>query len=246
MRGHRAATGVKAASNPLARLEQSLGHPFQDRALLQQALTHRSFSSGHNERLEFLGDAVLGLAVSRLLIERFPNSDEGQLTRVRAHLVREGSLHQIALQLGLPEVLRMSEGEARSGGAQRASLLADALEALLGAVQLDAGFDAAQAVVNRLFGDVIARSEQGRWDKDPKTALQEVLQARRCPVPRYQSLAATGQAHAQTFEVACDVDSLGWRTTASGLSRRQAEQDAARLMLQRIQSAEPTPAPSAP
>jgi len=242
MPGLRGSSAVKLPSSALGRLEQRLGHTFQDRALLQQALTHRSFSTGHSERLEFLGDAVLGLAVSRLLMERFAHSDEGQLTRVRAHLVREGSLHQVALKLGLPEVMRMSEGEARSGGAQRASLLADALEAVLGAVQLDAGFDAAQAVVNRLFGEVIARSEQGQWDKDPKTALQELLQARRYPVPRYQILAATGQAHAQTFEVACDLESLSWRTTASGTSRRQAEQDAARQMLQRIEAAGGLPA----
>jgi ribonuclease-3 len=162
-------------------LQQRLGHRFGDARLLTRALTHRSFGADHNERLEFLGDAVLNLAVSALLFERFAGSDEGDLTRVRAHLVREDSLHRVALALGLPEVVRLSEGEARGGGAQRPSILADALEALIGATFLDGGFDTALRVVRVLFGEIIATTDVGNWTKDAKTELQEWLQARRLP-----------------------------------------------------------------
>ncbi|MFT3956786.1 MAG: ribonuclease III [Piscinibacter sp.] len=212
-------------------LQARIGHRFRQPALLGRALTHRSFGADHNERLEFLGDAVLSLAVSSLLFERFAGSDEGDLTRVRAHLVREDSLHRMALQLGLPDVVRLSEGEARGGGAQRASILADALEAVIGAVFLDAGFDAARALVQRLFGEVIASTEIGGWAKDAKTELQEWLQARRLPVPTYRIAATRGQAHAQTFEVECVVPALGLTQAGEGRSRRQAEQEAARRML---------------
>jgi ribonuclease III len=215
----------------LAALQRRLGHAFGDPALLERALTHRSFGAGHNERLEFLGDAVLSLAISALLYERFGGSDEGDLTRVRAHLVREDSLHRAALALGLPEVLRLSEGEARGGGAQRPSILADATEALLGAVFLDAGFDAAHQVVRRLFGDVIDATEAESWRKDAKTELQEWLQARRLPVPAYRIVATRGQAHAQTFEVECAVAVLGVAECGEGRSRRAAEQQAARRLL---------------
>ncbi|HET9630561.1 MAG TPA: ribonuclease III domain-containing protein, partial [Novosphingobium sp.] len=146
-------------------LQRRLGHRFRQPGLLVRALTHRSFGVDHNERLEFLGDAVLSLAVSSLLFERFAGSDEGDLTRVRAHLVREDSLHRAALLLGLPDVVRLSEGEARGGGAQRASILADALEAVIGAVYLDGGFEAARALVQRVFGEVIAGTEIGGWAK---------------------------------------------------------------------------------
>ncbi|MCW5639091.1 MAG: ribonuclease III, partial [Rubrivivax sp.] len=187
----------------LAPLQQRLGHRFAQPALLLRALTHRSWGAEHNERLEFLGDAVLNLVVSALLYQRFAGSDEGDLTRVRAHLVREDSLHRAALAIGLPQVLRLSEGEARGGGAQRASILADALEALIGAAFLDGGYDAAQQVVRALFGELIATTTIDSWTKDPKTELQEWLQARRLPVPAYRIVAARGQAHAQTFEVEC-------------------------------------------
>ncbi|HEX7384140.1 MAG TPA: ribonuclease III [Burkholderiaceae bacterium] len=217
--------------NSLDLLQQRLGHRFSDGSLLTRALTHRSFGADHNERLEFLGDAVLSLAVSSLLFERFAGSDEGDLTRVRAHLVREDTLHRVALALGLPEVLRLSEGEARGGGAQRPSILADALEALIGATFLDGGFDEALAVVRRLFGEVIATTEVGNWSKDAKTELQEWLQARRLPVPAYRIAATRGQAHAQTFEVECAVPVLGLTQTGVGRSRRVAEQEAARRML---------------
>lgn len=212
-------------------LQQRLGHRFAQPGLLTRALTHRSHGADHNERLEFLGDAVLATAVSALLYDRFAGSDEGDLTRVRAHLVREDTLHRLALALGLPEVLRLSDGEARGGGAQRPSILADALEALIGAVFLDGGFEPARALVQRLFGEVIASTETDSWRKDAKTELQEWLQARRLPVPAYRIVATKGQAHAQTFEVECAVPALGLAEQGEGKSKRAAEQDAARRML---------------
>jgi len=212
-------------------LQRRIGHRFADGALLTRALTHRSFGADHNERLEFLGDAVLSLVISGLLFERFAGSDEGDLTRVRAHLVREESLHRVAVHLGLPDVLRLGEGEARGGGAQRASILADALEALIGATHLDGGFEAARIVVSGLFGEIINTTDLTSWAKDAKTELQEWLQARRLPVPTYRISATRGQAHAQTFEVECVVPALHLVESGEGRSRRVAEQEAARRML---------------
>ena len=220
----------------LAALQQRLGYRFGQPDLLLRALTHRSFSADHNERLEFLGDAVLSLAVSSLLFERHGASDEGDLTRIRAHLVREDSLHKLALTLGLPAVLRLSDGEARGGGAQRPSILADASEALLGAVYQDGGFEPSLALVDRLLGDVISSADSsGDWAKDAKTALQEWLQARKLPVPSYRISETRGQAHAQTFEVECGVPSLNLVHKGEGRSRRAAEQEAARAMLDELQ-----------
>ena len=224
----------------LLALQARAGHRFAQPGLLERAVTHRSYSAHHNERLEFLGDAVLNLAVSQLLFDRFAESDEGDLTRVRAHLVREESLHRVALELGLPEVLKLSEGEARGGGAQRASILADAVEAIIGAVHLDAGFDAALALVRRWFGELIVHSDVEQWGKDPKTELQERLQARRLPVPAYRIRATRGQAHAQTFEVECAVPAFALVAVAEGRSKRAAEQEAARRMLSLMpQTAQP-------
>ena len=222
----------------LEALQQRIGHRFADPRLLVRALTHRSFSSGHNERLEFLGDAVLSLAISDLLFAHFSGSDEGDLTRVRAHLVREDSLHRAALQLGLPEVVRLSDGEARGGGAQRASILADALEAVLGATYIDGGFGAARSLVQRWFGEIIATTEIASWAKDAKTELQEWLQGRRLPVPAYRIVATRGQAHAQTFEVECAVPALGLAELGEGRSRRIAEQEAARRMLDALKASD--------
>lgn len=222
----------------LAALQQRAGYRFADVTLLTQALTHRSHGTDHNERLEFLGDAVLSLAVSSLLFERFAGSDEGDLTRVRAHLVREDSLHRMAVQLELPEVLRLSEGEARGGGAQRPSILADALEALIGATFLDGGFDAARDLVRHLFGEIIATTDMGSWSKDAKTELQEWLQARRLAVPTYSIRATRGQAHAQIFEVDCSVPALGLVESGEGRSRRVAEQEAARRMLDSLNASD--------
>jgi len=219
-------------------LQQRLGHRYADERLVARALTHRSFGADHNERLEFLGDAVLNLAVSDLLYERFAGSDEGDLTRVRAHLVREDSLHRVALALDLPEVLRLSEGEARGGGAQRPSILADAVEALIGAAFLDGGFDAAREVVRRLFGELILSTETDNWRKDAKTELQEWLQARRLSVPAYRIAATRGEKHAQTFVVECAVTALGLAERGEGRSRRAAEQEAARRLLEQLEASD--------
>lgn len=229
--------------SPHDALQTRLGWRFSQAGLLARALTHRSFGVEHNERLEFLGDAVLSLAVSALLYERYGGSDEGDLTRVRAHLVREDSLHRMALTLGLPEVLRLSEGEARGGGAQRPSILADAVEALIGATFIDGGFDAALALVRRLFGEQIDTGTAERWSKDPKTELQEWLQARRIQVPTYRIVATLGQAHAQTFEVECAVPALAVAQTGQGKSRRAAEQEAARRVLELLKSGDPADGP---
>jgi ribonuclease-3 len=230
---------MDAALGPaLVALQQRLGHRFAQAELLRRALRHRSWGAEHNERLEFLGDAVLSLAVSDLLYQRHGGSDEGDLTRVRAHLVREDSLHRVALALGLPEVMRLSEGEARGGGAQRPSILADAVEALIGAVFLEGGYEAAHAVVQRLFGEVIASTEAESWGKDAKTELQEWLQARRVPVPVYRITATRGQAHAQTFEVECAVPTLGLAERGEGRSRRVAEQEAARRLLASLKASD--------
>ena len=217
--------------NRLTALQQRIGHRFSDASLLTRALTHRSAGLDHNERLEFLGDAVLSLTISDLLFERLAGSDEGDLSRVRAHLVREDSLHRVAVQIGLPDVLRLGDGEARGGGAQRASILADALEALIGATFRDGGYAAATAVVQELFGEVIHTTDAANWSKDAKTELQEWLQARRLPVPTYRISATRGQAHAQTFEVECLVPALNLVEGGVGRSRRVAEQEAARRML---------------
>jgi len=219
-------------------LQQRLDHHFRRPDLLLRALTHRSFGAEHNERLEFLGDAVLNLAVSRLLFDRFGGSDEGDMTRVRAHLVREDSLHKLALALRLPEVLRLSEGEARGGGAQRASILADAMEAVIGAVYIDGGDEAANALVTRLFGEIIASTSVESWRKDAKTELQEWLQARRHVVPVYRIVATRGQAHAQTFEVEASVPALERIARGEGKSRRAAEQEAAQALLDQLLRAE--------
>jgi len=222
----------------LQALQQRIGYQFAQPHLLLRSLTHRSWGAEHNERLEFLGDAVLSLAISSLLFERFSGSDEGDLTRVRAHLVREDSLHRAALLLGLPEVLRLSDGEMRGGGTQRPSILADAVEAVIGAVFVDGGYASAQAVVQRLFGDIIQATEADSWTKDAKTELQEWLQARRIAVPLYRITATRGQAHAQTFEVECAVPTLGLAETGEGRSRRIAEQEAARRLLDALKASD--------
>jgi ribonuclease III len=219
-------------------LQTRIGHAFSQPALLHRALTHRSSGNEHNERLEFLGDAVLNMAVSALLYQRFGGSDEGDLTRVRAHLVREESLHRAALGLGLPAVVRLSDGEMRGGGAQRASILADALEAIIGAVFLDGGYEPAHEVVRRLFGELINSTEVDSWSKDPKTELQEWLQARRIAVPAYRIATTRGQAHAQTFEVECAVSALGLAERGEGRSRRSAEQQAARRLLDLLKASD--------
>jgi ribonuclease-3 len=218
----------------LDQLQARLGHVFRDGGLLVRALTHRSHGADHNERLEFLGDAVLNLAVSDLLFGHFDDSPEGDLTRVRAHLVRQDMLHRVALSLGLPQQLRLSEGEARGGGAQRPSILADAMEAIIGAVYRDAGYDAAQGLVRRLFEPLVIETATQAWAKDAKTQLQEWLQARRLSVPDYRIEATRGRAHDQTFVVVCSVVEHGIEGRGEGRSRRAAEQEAARLVLDQL------------
>lgn len=214
-----------------ADLQIRLGYAFRDENLLQRAMTHRSFGADHNERLEFLGDSVLNLVVAHLLFDRLANMPEGDLSRVRANLVKQETLHQLALHLELPGRMRLGEGELKSGGTRRASILADALEALIGAVYLDGGFDAAQALVQRLFAKVEIRPDMQAAEKDPKTQLQEWLQGRKLPLPRYTVIGTSGAAHRQTFEVACEVPDLKKHERGTGASRRAAEQAAAAALL---------------
>jgi ribonuclease-3 len=218
-------------ADALAALQARLQHAFQDPRLLARALTHRSFSAEHNERLEFLGDSVLNLAVSTLLYERLGTLQEGDLSKVRASLVKQEPLHQLALKLGIPAALRLGEGEAKTGGHKRPSILADALEAIIGAVYLDGGYAAAEALVRRLLGDIELKPSIAAAAKDAKTELQEVLQARKMQLPIYRVVGTVGAQHKQTFEVECEVVELGLVERGIGASRRNAEQAAAAAML---------------
>ena len=215
-----------------AALQTRLQHTFADPKLLALALTHRSFGTGHNERLEFLGDSVLNLAVSKMIYTALQDLPEGDLSRVRANLVKQDTLHRLAVDLGLEGMVRLGEGEMRSGGQQRPSILADALEAVIGAVFLDGGFDAAQALVFRLFDKVDMSPTMIAAAKDPKTELQEWLQARRWQLPMYRVVGTTGAAHQQTFDVECEVPELKQSQRGIGSSRRSGEQAAALAMLQ--------------
>ena len=220
----------------LTALQVRLQHRFSDAHLLLRSVTHRSFSIDHNERLEFLGDSVLNLAVADLLFRRLSALPEGDLSRVRANLVKQDTLHRLAVELGLPEVIRLGEGEARSGGQKRPSILADALEAIIGAVYLDAGFAAAQNLVQRLFQAVEINPEMQAIGKDPKTELQEWLQARKMSLPLYRVVGTLGAAHKQTFDVECEVIELNFSERGIGASRRAGEQAAASAMLQAIKA----------
>ncbi|MEO7243089.1 MAG: ribonuclease III [Variovorax sp.] len=219
------------ALQALQALEGRLGHRFSDPRLLPLALTHRSFSAEHNERLEFLGDSVLNLAVSHLLYQRLPLASEGELSRVRANLVKQDTLHRLAGELNLAQSLRLGEGESKSGGASRPSMLADALEAVVGAVFLDGGHDAADALVRRLYASVDISPRMDAAAKDPKTELQEWLQAEKRKLPVYRVADTIGVAHRQTFEVECVVADLGLAERGIGPSRRSGEQAAAAAML---------------
>ena len=217
-------------------LEQAFGYQFQDRELLQTALTHRSYCSPHNERLEFLGDAILNAVIARRLFDSFPTLPEGDLSRLRANLVRQDTLHRQALALSLGNFLRLGEGEQKSGGHRRPSILADALEALFGAVWLDSGFDAASRVIVRLYQEMLDQltPTPGQEIKDAKTRLQECLQGRRLALPQYSLIATEGEAHAHLFTVACVIDSLRIRSEGSGGTRRAAEQMAAERALENL------------
>lgn len=222
-----------------AALQARIQHSFADARLLQLALTHRSFSADHYERLEFLGDSVLNLAVSHLLYVRLGTLPEGDLSRVRANLVKQDTLHQLALKLALSPLLRLGEGEARSGGSARPSILADAVEALIGAVYLDAGYAAAQALVHRLYEAVEINPRMDAAAKDPKTELQEWLQGHKMKLPAYRVAGTLGAAHKQTFEVECEVTELGLTQRGIGGSRRAGEQAAAAAMLIQLKSPSP-------
>ncbi len=213
-------------------LAERLGVDFADAGLLAQALTHRSHGSPNNERLEYLGDAVLSFVVAELLFRRFPEASEGELSRYRASLVSGESLAAIASGLGLGGQLRLGEGELKSGGQRRATILADALEAVFGALYLDRGLPAARAVAERLFGDALAALPEAAALKDPKTRLQEWLQGRGYALPAYTVLEVSGEPHEQHFRVRCDVLELSLAAEAEGSSRRRAEQEAAQRILE--------------
>jgi ribonuclease-3 len=202
-------------------------------------VTHRSFSADHNERLEFLGDAVLNVSVADLLFEKLKHLPEGDLSRVRANLVKQETLHQLSVELGLPAVIRLGEGEVRSGGKKRPSILADALEAVIGAVYLDGGFLAAQALVRRLFKAVEINPTMAAIGKDAKTELQEWLQGRKLRLPLYRVVGTLGAAHQQSFDVECEVAELNLSERGIGGSRRAGEQAAAAAMLQVLRKGGP-------
>ena len=220
-------------------LQERLRHSFGDPALLRRAVTHRSFGAEHNERLEFLCDSVLNLAVSGLLFRQAGELPEGELSRVRALLVRQQSLHAIAVRLKLSETLRVGEGEAKSGGRQRASILADALEAIIGAVYVDAGYERAEALVHRLFEGVELDLRLQEAAKDAKTALQEWLQGRKMKLPQYRVVRTSGAAHSQIFHVECEIAELELVQRGNGASRRAAEQAAAQATLTELKITQP-------
>ena len=234
----------RAASEPSISVDTApaapgiaLDHAFANPELLRQALTHRSYGASHNERLEFIGDAVLNCVVALALFERFPNVAEGDLSRARANLVNKDTLAQVARRLGLGGAIRLGEGEMKSGGAERASILADAMEAVFGAVFIDGGFEDARRAIDAAYSDVLRDADPTVLGKDPKTRLQEWLQARRLSVPEYVIVATTGEAHAQRFAVECRIPQLGIVETGSGASRRVAEQDAAQAAVDAVTKA---------
>ncbi|HKD54101.1 MAG TPA: ribonuclease III [Steroidobacteraceae bacterium] len=227
---------MTSADWPGAFVRARFGYEPRDLALFRAALTHRSATGPNNERLEFLGDAVLNLIIANRLYAAFPQATEGDLSRLRARLVSREPLAEIALGLGVGAMLQLGSGELKSGGFRRQSILADALEALCGAVFLDGGLPAAEAVVARLFEARIAALPEPEALKDAKTRLQEYLQSRSLTLPRYSVLGIEGEDHAQTFRVTCEVAGLGLRVEGSGSSRRRAEQQAAGRMLAEIES----------
>jgi ribonuclease III len=227
-------TDVGRMEWPVRWVREQLGYEVRDVALFSAALTHRSAARAHNERLEFLGDAVLNLSIAEHLYRTNPQADEGDLSRLRAWLVSAPPLAESAAQIGLGEVLRLGSGELKTGGFRRESILADALEALFGAVYLDAGLAEAQRVIFTLFAQRMAHMPDTDALKDSKTRLQEHVQARGLPLPAYEVVRTEGEIHAQTFWVRCEVSTLGLSATGQGLSRRRAEQEAAAVVLNEI------------
>lgn len=215
-------------------LSKRLAYSFVNANLLTQALTHRSYSAQNNERLEFLGDGALNFMIAHQLYQRFPAIAEGDLSRLRAQLVKESTLSEIAISLDLGDVLKLGEGELKSAGWRRPSILADAVEAIIGAVYLDGGFAAAEALVAHLFAKKLDTIDPKVIDKDPKSLLQELLQGKKIAVPEYSVTHLDGEAHAQVFIVECWIEKLNIRTVGEGTSRRIAEQQAAQLALEKL------------
>ena len=216
-------------------LKQSLHYEFSDECLLEKALTHRSAAGDNNERFEFLGDAVLQLVISELIFHERPEASEGQLSRLRSSLVKDVTLAEIAVELGVGEHLILGSGEKKSGGHRRASILADTVEAIFAAVYLDAGIDAARRLIRKTYSKRIAELPAGGELRDPKSRLQEYLQGRQLPLPDYRTENVTGKAHKQSFEVSCTIIDLDLSTSGKGTTRRDAEQDAADAMLESIE-----------
>jgi ribonuclease-3 len=223
-------------SAKLAQLQQKLGYSFHDIKLLHQALTHRSADEMHNERLEFLGDAILSFVVADYLYHELTRIDEGQLSRMRAHLVKGETLAKVGRQLSLGGILNLGQGEQRSGGTERNSILSDAVEAIIAAVYLDGGLTAASDLIHRLLADLLRNPVAALQAKDPKSRLQEQLQAAGLPVPTYQIQQVQGSQHQQTFIVSCHISAHAINTTGQGTSRRKAEQQAATTALQQLQN----------
>ncbi|HAU92154.1 MAG TPA: ribonuclease III [Alteromonas sp.] len=217
-----------------ARLSQRLGYQFSNVELLQQALTHRSAAKQHNERLEFLGDAVLGMVVAQALFKRFPTVPEGKLTRMRSTLVKGDTLAELGREADVGELLKLGPGELKSGGHRRSSIIADAMEAILGAIYLEAGLDTTAEVILRLWQSRIDKLDPNEHPKDAKTRLQEFLQSRKLPLPVYEVVDISGKDHDQTFVVHCQIESLGKPMKGTGTSRRKAEQQAARNALEKL------------
>jgi ribonuclease III len=215
-------------------INKGLGYQFNQSALLTQALTHRSFAANNNERLEFLGDSVLNFVIAHQLFNRFNKLPEGDLSRLRAALVKESTLAEIASSLNIGESLKLGEGELKSEGWKRPSILADALEAIVGAVYLDGGFAAAEALVIKLFAEKLANIDPKIIDKDAKSQLQEYLQGKKIDLPDYNVVSIEGEAHAQTFKIACVITKLNVSAVGEGTSRRIAEQQAAQLALEQL------------
>jgi ribonuclease-3 len=230
----------------LSTLEKCIDYSFRNKSLLEQALTHRSHSSKHNERLEFLGDSVLNCAIASLLYDRFSRIDEGDLSRLRANLVKQASLADIAQRLELSRFLRLGEGELKSGGFRRPSILADTLEAIFGAIYMDAGFDVASKAIAKLYKPVLETVDPKTLGKDAKTLLQEYLQGRKIALPVYTVVATHGAAHSQEFEVECAIPKLDVQVVGIGGSRRAAEQSAAKQALEVALTAAPAPAKRTP
>lgn len=217
------------------RICSHLGYQFSNRQLIEKALTHRSASNHHNERLEFLGDAVLGMVIAKALFAKFPKVDEGQLSRMRSSLVKGKTLAVIAKEINLGDYIYLGEGELKSGGFRRASILADAFEAVIGAVYLDSGFDQTSQLILKLYNERLTELDPSEVTKDPKTRLQELLQSRRFSLPEYELLSVTGEAHEQTFEVVCVISEKSIKTVGTGTSRRNAEQLAAEKAFSELQ-----------